>query len=210
MPMSDLKRRGAQIRFQVRNTVMAAVLRKTDYSRWGDERQLYTGWEPRSQRAAALVPPNSRVIEFGAGNRTFERHLDPSCTYVPSDIVDRGPGTVIYDLNRRPLPELGAGTFDVAVLMGVLEYIRDVPSVIDWLAQNVQVCVVSYVCAGATSHASRGMRESAGRVGLGWLNHYSEPEFRSLFLERGFVSELEENWEDNRLFVFHTKPIDAP
>ena len=51
---------------------------------------------------------------------------------MPSDMVDRGPGTIICDLNIRPLPDLGSGTYDVAVLLGVLEYLRDVPSFLDW------------------------------------------------------------------------------
>ncbi len=206
----SLMKRGAKIRFRLRSTVMAGLVRSTDYARWTDQRHLCAEWAPRTQRAAALVPPHSRVIEFGAGNRTLEQHLDPTCTYVASDIVDRGPGTIIYDLNERPLPALSAGTYDVAVLMGVLEYVRDVPSVIDWLAKNVQVCVVSYVCAGLGGSSGGGIRETAGRLGLGWLNHYSTEEFRLLFRERGLVSTHEENWEDNRLFVFRVPPVATP
>src|SRR5262249_34942190 len=114
-----------------------ALLKKTDRRRWMDPRSLHARWEPRTKIVAALVPDNSRVIEFGAGNRILERYLDPSCTYVPSDMVDRGPGTIVCDLNQRPLPDLGQNVYDVAVLIGVLEYLRDVPSVLDWLTKYV-------------------------------------------------------------------------
>jgi hypothetical protein len=186
--------------------VITALLQKTDHRRWADSRSLDESWEPRTRKAAALVPNRSRVIEFGAGNRILERYLDPSCTYVASDIVDRGPGTIVCDLNRRPLPELGAGVFDVAVLMGVLEYLRDVPSVLDWLAKHVPVCVVSYACAAASGYSLRTMLRTVARLKSGWMNNYREEELRSLFRERGFVSLREESWQNQRLFAFSQRP----
>jgi hypothetical protein len=185
---------------------LAAVLQKTDYRRWSDPSSLEESWKPRTRRAAALVPDGSRVIEFGAGNRNLEPYLDPSCTYVASDLVDRGPGTIVCDLNRRPLPDLGAGAYDAAVLLGVLEYLRDVPSVLDWLAKHVSVCVVSYVCRQASRYSLRGMFDSVGRLTAGWMNNYRDEELRSLFRERGFVSLREESWGNNRLFVISQRP----
>jgi hypothetical protein len=181
---------------------IAGVLQKTDYRRWTNPRSLEQWWEARTEKAASFIPNGSRVIEFGAGHRALERYLDPSCTYVPSDIVDRGPGTLVHDLNQRPLPDLGADVYDVAVLMGVLEYIRDVPAVLDWLTELVPVVVLSYVCVTANRHSLRGMRDRANRLGVGWMNNYREEELRSLFHERGYACLRAETWENNRLFVF--------
>lgn len=189
--------------------ILATALQKTDYRRWSDHHSLDPSWEPRTKRAAALVPIRSRVIEFGAGNRRLEQYLDPSCTYGASDIVDRGPGTIVCDLNRRPLPDLGADTYDVAVILGVLEYLRDAPSVLDWLAEYVPFCVLSYVCAEANRYSLRGMRESVNRVRAGWMNSYRNEELRSLFRERGYALLQEESWENNRLFVFSQRPTSA-
>ena len=87
--------------------------------------------------------------------------------------------------------------------MGVLEYLRDVPSVLDWLAKHVPVCVLSYVYAENNRYSLRGMREAIGRLQAGWMNNYREDELRSLFRERGFVLLREERWEDKTgLFVF--------
>jgi hypothetical protein len=142
------------------------------------------------------------VIEFGAGNRVLERHLDRSCTYTPSDIVDRGPGTIVCDLNQRPLPALGIGSYDVAVLMGVLEYMRDLPSVLDWLTELVPTCVLSYACARGGRYSPTRALGAAGRLKAGWLNSYRGEQIRSLFDERGFAQSHEEGWESQRLFVF--------
>jgi len=182
--------------------VITTLLKKTDRKRWEDPRSFYAAWEPRTKLVAALVPNNSRVIEFGAAQRHLEKYLDPSCTYVPSDIVDRGPGTVVCDLNQRPLPDLGADAYDVAVIIGVLEYIRDLPSMLDWLAKYVTLCVVTYACATADGHSPRATLERAARVRHGWINNFSEAEFLSLFRDCGFELTQDENWEDQRIFVF--------
>jgi len=186
---------------------MITTLRKTtDRRRWADTRNIFESWEPRNRQLAALVPANSRVIEFGAGRRVFERHLDPSCTYVPSDIVDRGPGTLVFDLNERPLPNLGADRYDVAVFSGVLEYVRDVPSLIDWLATCVTGCVLTYAPARAGGRSPRAVLERAGRLRHGWMNSLRVEELRSLFCDRGFAVMHEEQWEGQRLFAFSRRP----
>jgi len=63
------------------------------------------------------------VIEFGAG-KEFSSGIWTNRAPTPRlTSVDRGPGTIVCDLNQRPLPVLGVRAYDVAVLMGVLEYI---------------------------------------------------------------------------------------
>ena len=188
---------------------MITTLRKTtDRRRWADTRNIYASWEPRNAQLATLVPNNSRVIEFGAGKRVFERHLDPSCTYVPSDIVDRGPGTLVCDLNDRPLPALGPDRYDVAVFSGVLEYVRDVPSLIDWLATCVTGCVLTYAPARVGGRSPRAVLEKASRVRHGWMNSLRVEELRSLFGERGFELVTEDQWEGQHLFAF-SRPTGA-
>ena len=150
-----------------------------------------------TKKAAALVPNNSRVIEFGAGNRLLERYLDSSCTYMASDLVDRGPVTLICDLNQRPLPDLGEDVYDVAVLLGVLEYVRDVPSVLDWLAKYVQVFVLACAPAKTKGYTLSAVRETLGRLKAGWMNNYREEDLQSLFRERGFDLVQDENWENS-------------
>lgn len=190
-------------RVRVRKPWIVSALRgETDYRRWSDTRNIYSQWESRTARAADFVPKGSRVIEFGAATRVLERHLDPSCSYVPSDIVDRGPGTLVCDMNERPLPDLGADTYDVAVIMGVLEYIHDVPAVVDWLGRHVKLIVVSYACSDAKPRVVRALFGRVSRLSGGWMNNFRADEFRSVFTDRGWVCDHEEPWKDQRLFVF--------
>jgi hypothetical protein len=148
------------------------------------------------------VPPGSRVIEFGAGRRQLERYLDPSCTYVPSDLVDRGPGTIVCDLNQRPLPDLASVHPDVAVFGGVLEYIADTKSLIAWLAPVVTRCVASYAYVDPNAGLSERVLRYVERWRNGYMSHHTEQELIDLFGGQGFVCTERRSWQGQRLFLF--------
>ena len=164
--------------------IKCKVLGKPDLARWTDATR-YDDWEERSRLIAQRIRPGAKVIEFGAGNRLLERHLDPSCTYVPSDLVSRGPGTIVFNLNKRPLPDLTSCRFDIAVFAGVLEYVSDLRSFTRWLAKQVPVVIASYEVAHAEGGALRRLRESVSRLGAGWVNSYSERQLIALFTRAG-------------------------
>jgi len=179
-----------------------SVLGTTDESRWVDA-ATYDDWDERTRLIASLVSPGSSVIEFGAGRRLLEQYLDPSCTYVPSDLVSRGPGTIVLDLNRRPLPDLGR-RFDVAVLAGVLEYIQRLPSFAAWLASISDTIIASYTPAKSRPRSLRRLREQYARAGAGWVNSYSEEELLEVFARSGLQPAEVVDWHtddgDERIF----------
>jgi hypothetical protein len=194
----------------VRVTKMAAfrMLGRSDYERWANPSNLEAWWESRTQKLAGLIPPGTRVIEFGAGQRRLQGYLDQGCAYVASDLVERGPDTFVCDLNRRPLPDLGALRPDVAVFAGVLEYIRDVPSLVEWLSEHVTYCVASYALTertGLVSALTVGVRRAYWRTYHGYMNSYSEPDLLALFARSRFACLRTHNWNDQRLFLFERR-----
>jgi hypothetical protein len=182
---------------------------KPDYKRWVDPNNLEAWWDTRTEKMVQFIPKSARVIEFGAGRRQLEKFLDESCTYVPSDLVDRGPGTVICDLNQRPLPDLRHLGVDVAFFAGVLEYIRDVGQVVDWLSGQVSYCVASYTCVSPTRNIIRRVRERLSRLYYGYMNDYIEKDLLELFAKRGFVLNSKDDWTSQHIYLFlneRTKP----
>jgi hypothetical protein len=182
-----LRRRVRATALVVRNAVMCR-LGIADYERWSSALHLEQWWDERTAMIAKLVPPHSRVIEFGAGRRQLETFLPAACTYTPSDLVDRGAGTIVCDLNRRPLPDLSPVAPDVAVFGGVLEYVRDVPSLVGWLADaGVSICVTSFDPVPAGLGVRGRWRESARRSYNGYMNNLTEDRLLRLFQAGGFV-----------------------
>jgi hypothetical protein len=177
-------------------------LRQSDYKRWVDPKNLETWWDSRTEKMAQFIPKSTRVIEFGAGRRQLEKFLDVSCTYVPSDLVDRGSGTVICDLNQRPLPDLSYVGADVAFFAGVLEYILDVGAVVEWLSKQVSYCIVSYTHVSPTMGIAQKYRNRLSRLYFGYMNDYTEEELVKLFGKYGFVCTAEDTWSSQGIYLF--------
>jgi hypothetical protein len=177
------------------------TLNQSDYHRWTSLNNYEAWWDARTQKIARLVPPGSRVIEFGAGRRQLEKFLDPSCTYVASDLVERGPETFVCDLNRYPLPDLRALNIDTAVFGGVLEYMHDMESLVSWLAQQVSLCVASYSCTPDRGMVSR-LQEKFDRMYYGYMNSYMEAELVGLFRRAGFQCIARDRWTTQQIFLF--------
>ena len=187
---------------RISKTVVLKSFNRADYRRWTNPASFEGWWETRTQKVAALIPKGSRVIEFGAGSRWLESYLDPHCSYIPSDLVDRGPGTIICDLNQRPLPDLRSIQPDVAVFIGVLEYIKDLPFLVEWLSQQVSLCVASYDYATTRPETLRRALEVLHRAYNGYMSTYSEDELVELFNRWGFSCVQKDTWNDQRLFLF--------
>ena len=195
------------------NSIRCRLFGTTDLERWSDLDNFEASWSERSRLIAGLVPSGSRVLEFGAGRRHLEGFLDPSCEYIPSDVVDRGPGTLVCDLNSRPLPELAAIAPDVAVFAGVFEYIADLRDVPHWLSRDVSMCIASYECAKSRPLTIARMREAWMRARVGWVNTFDEQELCAMFAASGMACVRRTLWRtpdgDEAIFVFAKLPHTA-
>jgi hypothetical protein len=143
------------------------------------------------------------VIEFGAGRRQLERWLPPGCDYIPSDLVDRGAGTLVCDLNRRPLPDLRRLGPEVAVFGGVLEYIRDVGALARWLArEGITTCVASFDPAPANAGLIARLRERFRRAYWGYMNGLTEERLLDSFEAAGFTCVDRQTWTGQVILRF--------
>jgi hypothetical protein len=185
-----------------RNALMAAFAR-ADHARWTSSTGLEPWWDERTRILASLIPPSSRVIEFGAGRRQLEQYLPATCVYTPSDLSERGPGTIVCDLNRRPLPDLRAVAPTVAVFGGVLEYVKSVDAVVTWLVHHgIEDFVVSFDAMPSAPHVPERLRERMRRLRNGYMNNLTEPELKSVFASFGLQCAEERRWNKQGIYRF--------
>jgi hypothetical protein len=93
---------------------------------------LTTKWQKRTQLAAEWLQDSQVVADIGCGLMSLETFLPVHATYLPMDVVRRDARTVVFDLNRENIPPV---TCDVAVLLGVVEYVDDLAAVFRQLHQ---------------------------------------------------------------------------
>lgn len=177
-----------------RNGLMK-YLGRSDNKRWSSADGLEDWWVARTEIIAQFVPENSRLIEFGAGKRQLEARLPSGCSYTPSDLVDRGAGTIVCDLNQRPLPDLQNRHFQVAVFGGVLEYIRDVGALAQWLSDlGIQTCILSFDAFPEGLNKIDHYRELKRRMYYGYMNNLTERDLFRAFTDAGYVCDKRGEW----------------
>jgi hypothetical protein len=192
-------------------SLMCRWLGWSDRPRWTNTEELLPEWDERTRILARLLPINSRVIEFGAGRRQLELYLPAGCTYIASDLVDRGKHTLVCDLNEEPRPDLSRLGVDTAVFGGVLEYIQNLESLVRWVARDVDRCLVSYECAQTKRLDRRRLNESFARAKVGWVNTFHEDELVLLFEREGFLLARRDFWRTKDwcepIFLFERKAV---
>src|SRR5262249_42701637 len=94
----------------------------TDIARWSQVQSLATQWDARAARAASHIPAGAKVLDIGCGAMALNAALKSGCSYVGADVVERAPGALVVDLNRKEFPE---GYYDWVTYLGVLEYIHE-------------------------------------------------------------------------------------
>lgn len=98
-------------------------------------------WSERAQALAAHIPANATVLELGAGDSELA-NLMPADLYGGSDKVP-GKGQVALDLDSaaNKWPEVHA---DIAVMLGVLEYVKRPDTLFKKLHQVADSVLLTY------------------------------------------------------------------
>ena len=170
-------------------TSIRKVTAQSDYTRWKHMSSLSPNWDSRTKLIADSIDPGSTVLEFGAGRMYLKTCLPDHCTYIPSDLVDRGDSTFVCDLNKKKLPEFPH--HDIAVFSGVLEYINNIPRLIKHLHNYGEKIITSYAITDSNK---------ADRRRHGWVNDYSDATLTQLFTKSGYSIESKETWGDQKIY----------
>jgi hypothetical protein len=158
--------------------------------RWFKTENLKSDWDSRTILISKLIDENSKVIEFGAGRLVLKKYLHGSCSYTPSDIVDRGDNTIICDLNGNILPKFDE-EFSTAVFSGVLEYVNNVPRLIKHIS-NIKTIIISYAVYPCNKPS----------VSNQWVNSYTDEEIIILFKQNGYKCVNTDKWQKQKIYKF--------
>ncbi len=202
--MDESKRAGPQ----ERQCVVNRVIKKLGYfvtalgirlgiikhdRRWHSSDSLLASWSTRTEAMAKLITKPSTVLELGCGNMALEKLLPAGSCYIPSDLVYRGYGTLVFDLNDSYLPVFP--TCDICFMAGVLEYVKDVHRLVEHLSRCCDEVIVSY-CVGGL------------RLANGWVNSYKRNEIVAIFNKAGYRNTFIDKWNDKTVLFRFSKETD--
>ena len=153
---------------------------RPDPARWHLRESFLQDWSKRAEKAAEFLKPEERtVVEIGCGANQALRSLIGERVYLPADLHQWTPDTELCDLNAGWYPAALAKA-DVCFMLGVLEYLDDVPSVMRTLVERVPSIIISYT---TSDHHPRRV---AART-----NRFSRIELLTIISDAGFVVERE-------------------
>jgi hypothetical protein len=152
--------------------------RETDIARWSKSENFCQNWSRRSPFAAALCADSDCVCDIGCGLQSLRPLLPAHIKYLPADIAKRTEDTVVCDLNQKELPLEYLREADTVTLLGVIEYIFDVPWLLQALRQSIKVLIVSY---NPADMLATGRREN------GWVNDFRLDELVLMINAAGYL-----------------------
>jgi Methyltransferase domain len=145
-------------------------------------------WDDRAETALALLvdhrdelPESPEIADFGAGNERLRTLLDSRLTgelnYHPYDLHPQLPTTRSLNVSQG-LPDR---KFDLAICLGLLEYLPSIPDLARDLRAHCHFALVSYV----TSDSPVAIPYD-NRLQHGWTTHLKGEEIEESFREAGF------------------------
>jgi hypothetical protein len=135
----------------------------------------------RCRLAATCIDEGANVADLGCGLQVLREHLPASCTYTGYDLGDMHPDNVLIDLDEAfTLPE----EHDLAVVLGVLEFLSDPRAALSRVVENVNTVVLSFVCVHEASQADLKRREAVGAK-----HHWTEKELLQILGVMGLNAE---------------------
>lgn len=170
-------------------------LKYSDYKRWGNNKSLHDSWNERTIMLAKKIPQNSKIFEFGAGNRILKKHISETCEYNHADMVLRDADTMIIDLNKQ-LPAIDF--VDFVVFIGVLEYVHDIEKVFMKYSHFTNNILLSYACLDE-------FPKKSFRRAQGWVSDYYKNDFLILSKKLNFDFEEIGTWKNQKLIHLYRK-----
>jgi len=166
--LSDVKERPYDRHARASFTKSIMKAKATDGWRWCRPPNLVQGAEMRASMVMPYLLRRGTLIDVGAGTMRLFQKLPIAVKYTPLDIVRFSKKTVIADLNQNQFPR---GHWDMATLLGVLEYVHDVDCLFARLRTSVDHLYITY--HGVPLRLSC---DHEDRRASGYVNDHSEEE----------------------------------
>ena len=146
--------------------------------------QTRPAWQDRALKACVLIEkaiegrrlPN--LADIGCGDCKLSYWLMQqgiACRYQGYDLLPQSAAVQSLDIQAQSLP----ADYDVVVMLGISEYLTNLPRVLTQLRRNASALVISHAVADQA-------RSSEDLKKLGWTQHLTRAQFEQTLIEAGW------------------------
>ena len=164
---------------------------------WSDRRVFqdrYWKWARRARVVARLCRDDHWVCDIGCGMQPLRWFLPKGSIYLPADLVRWSEDTEFCDLNAGRLPLCSLTLCDVAVMIGLVEYIEDLESLLSQLSDYAEFIAFTY-----------NPTDTYPKRAWHWVCHLSEKELFSILDRRGFGVEHKSQFGQHRRLLVRAR-----
>ena len=140
------------------------------------------------------------IADVGCGDKKLQQALHRkgfTCRYQGYDILPQTREVLRFDVQTETLPS----TYDVVVLLGVVEYLEHPERVFASLAQQAPWLLLSHVIRQGDYYTD------ARRAELGWRNHFTTEEITGMLKRSGLSVVRGEMTSDNRTLLMACRSL---
>ncbi|MDW6022564.1 methyltransferase domain-containing protein [Mesorhizobium sp. BAC0120] len=152
--------------------------------RYNLKTQKRAEWFARASAAVDLVqralPNGGAIADVGCGDQKLRLEIErrgATYTYSGYDIDPQGADVIKFDLSSDELNRY----FDVIVILGVLEYVKDVGAALKKLSTNTRFLVVSHVNSDDVDYSPERVRK------MNWVSVLRKSEFEAALGYAGYT-----------------------
>lgn len=171
-------------------------MKNTDIERWTKLAitEALPSWYERNHVIRDIIGTVDSVLDLGCGNRYLQKLLNDSVMYTGVDCVSGNGETVVINFNQpTDSHTLQKCDYDMAVISGVLEYLKRPLGILDFAKRHAKRVTVSYVCAEDRPKQPDEIH--------GWVNRLNENEILDMFSTAGFLVSQRTKYNRHSIFV---------
>ena len=157
----------------------------TDLGRWTDRESYLPFWDARATAVAPLLAGRGWVCDIGCGAQALRSRVAAGVRYLPADLRAWTEDTETCALNA-------VLRCDVAVMLGVLEYIVDPAALLARLSHYAEHLLLTY---------SAPELWAVDRAGFGWVNALGRQPLITMLAANGYHVTATSVFEDRQLVI---------